>query len=298
MSAEQGRYVVGLVGAGIGSSLSPALHEHEARHLGLRYIYQLIDITDLGLGADDVGSLVASAHHLGFRGLNITHPCKQLVVGHLDELSDDAAAIGAVNTVVFTGGRSIGHNTDGLGFSASFHRNMPGAAIEDVVILGVGGAGAAVAQAMLRAGAGRLTLIDADLTRAERVATALTAEAGAGREPVRARPLDELPDRLLTADGLVNATPIGMTPHHGTPVRPELLRPDLWVADVVYRPIETELLRDARRRGCRTMHGGGMVAYQAAEAMRLFTGRAPDPERMYRHLAAAIGERPPGGVDA
>ena len=293
MDDDHERYVVGLIGAGIGSSLSPGLHEHEARHLGLRYIYQIIDITELGIAAADVGSLVTAASRLGFRGLNITHPCKRLVVGHLDEISDDAAAIGAVNTVVFTGGRSIGHNTDGFGFAASFRRVMSGAAIGDVVILGVGGAGAAVAQAMLRMGTGRLTLIDADTARAEHIAAALSAEA---REPVRACGVDALAERLLTADGLVNATPVGMTPHQGTPVPPGLLRPEMWVADVVYRPIETELLRDARRHGCRTMHGGGMVAFQAAEALRLFTGRAPDPERMYRHLAASIGEGTGGRV--
>lgn len=297
MSGDHGRHVVGLIGAGIGSSLSPELHEHEASALGLSYIYRLIDIDELGLAADDVGSLVTSARRLGFSGLNITHPCKRHVVGHLDELSDDAAAIGAVNTVVFAGGRSIGHNTDGLGFSASFRRAMPGSAVGDVVVLGVGGAGAAVAQAMLRLGTGRLTLIDADRARAEHVAAALTAETGAARGPVRALGVDRLAESLLSADGLINATPVGMTPHHGTPVPPELLRAEMWVADVVYRPIETELLRDARRRGCRTMHGGGMVAFQAAEAMRLFTGMAPDPERMYRHLAASIGEIQ-GGADA
>src|SRR4249920_2310696 len=156
MPRRHGRYVVGLIGSGIGTSLSPELHEREADELGLRYIYQLIDIGALGLGADDVGLLVAQAHRLGFRGLNITHPCKQAVVKHLDELSADAATLGAVNTVVFTDGRAIGYNTDGLGFMEGFRRGLPGAQIRDVVLLGVGGAGAAVAQAMLRMGVGRL----------------------------------------------------------------------------------------------------------------------------------------------
>jgi shikimate dehydrogenase len=112
-----------------------------------------------------VGLLVAEARRMGFRGLNITHPCKQVVVKHPDDLSPDAATVGAVNTVVFTDGRAIGHNTDGLGFMEGFRRGLPGAPTQDVVLLGVGGAGAAVAQAMLRMGVGRLTLIDLDPDR-------------------------------------------------------------------------------------------------------------------------------------
>lgn len=302
MSDRGGRFIVGLVGAGIGSSLSPELHEREADELGLRYIYQLIDIADLGLAATDVGSLVASARRLGFRGLNITHPCKQLVVEHLDELAGDAATLGAVNTVVFAGGRSIGHNTDGLGFLEGFRRGLADASVRDVVLIGAGGAGTAVAQAMLRLGTGRLTVIDVDVEQAQRLKSVLDAGResldGAGRQSIRVAGVQALADCLRTADGLINATPIGMTPHHGTPVPADLLRPDLWVADIIYRPIETELLRDARRRGCRTLHGGAMVAFQAAEAMRLFTGLMPDAERMYQHLSASIGETSSGGRHA
>jgi shikimate dehydrogenase len=300
MPGRHGRYLVGLIGSGIGTSLSPQLHEREADELGLRYVYQLIDIGALGLGADDVGLLVAQAHRLGFRGLNITHPCKQAVVKHLDDLSVDAATLGAVNTVVFTDGRAIGHNTDGLGFIEGFRRGLPDAPIRDVVLLGVGGAGAAVAQAMLRIGVDRLTLIDLDLDRAQWVRAALAAEADRHSSTITVAGVEHLPHCLLTADGLINATPVGMTPHLDTPVPPELLRADMWVADVIYRPLETELLNQARRRGCRTLHGGAMVAFQAAEAMRLFTGLAPDAERMYRHVCASIdsGIELGGGEDA
>jgi shikimate dehydrogenase len=295
MAGRHGRYVVGLIGSGIGTSLSPELHEQEADELGLRYIYQLIDIGELGLSADDVGVLVGQARRLGFRGLNITHPCKQAVVAHLDELSADAAVIGAVNTVVFTNGRAVGHNTDGWGFMEGFRRGLPEAPIRDVVLLGAGGAGAAVAQAMVRLGVGRLTLIDLDLARAHRVAAALTDQAGLSAGTVTVAGSDALADRLATADGFINATAIGMTPHLGMPLPAELLRPELWVADVIYRPLETELLKHARDLGCRTLDGGGMVAFQAAESLRLFTGHAPDPERMYRHLTASVSAADPAG---
>jgi shikimate dehydrogenase len=225
---------------------------------------------------------LVQARRLGFRGVNITHPCKQAVVKYLDALSDEAAVVGAVNTVVFTDGRSVGHNTDGSGFAKGFVRGLPDASLRDVVLLGVGGAGAAVARTVLRLGAARLTLVDMDPARAHRIAAALTDDSP--HTTVVVDGVESLPALLRTADGFINATPVGMTPHHGMPLSPELLRPETWVADVVYRPLRTELLRHAAARGCRTLNGGGMVVFQAAEAFRLFTGRTPDAERMHRHF--------------
>jgi shikimate dehydrogenase len=120
-------YLVGLIGAGIGTSLSPALHEHEASCLGLDYAYRVLDIDELGVDPHDVGTLLAGARAEGFEGLNVTHPCKQLVIEHLDELTEEAAALGAVNTVVLRDGRTVGDNTDGTGFAESFRRGLPGA---------------------------------------------------------------------------------------------------------------------------------------------------------------------------
>jgi len=291
----EGRFLVGLVGAGIGSSLSPSLHEREADNLGLRYMYQLIDITALGLPVEATGELLGQARRLGFRGLNITHPCKQAAVGHLDELSPDAAAIGAVNTVVWSDGTAVGYNTDWSGFTRGFERGLPGAPVERVVLLGAGGAGSAVAHAVLWLGAERLTVVDADAARAARLVEKLAGVFGADR--VDGGGPDLLEASLGKADGLVNATPVGMVGHGGVPLPLELLRPELWVADIIYRPLDTDLLAYARRLGCRTLGGGDMVVFQAAEAFRLFAGVAPDPERMLRHFAALT--RPgPGDVRA
>ena len=280
------RCLVGLVGAGIGSSMSPALHEREADRHGVRYFYEIIDLESLGLAAGDVGELVVAARRLGFRGLNITHPCKQEVVKYLDDLAPEAAELGAVNTVLFEGGRATGHNTDRYGFAAGLARALPGAATGHVVLLGAGGAGAAVASALAGAGTHLLTVADVDLERAHRLARAL---AGHGATAVEAVGPEAVPDRLARADGLVNATPIGMEGHPGTPVDVEHLRPDLWVADVIYRPLETGLIRAARERGCRVADGGGMVVYQAAASFRLFTGRTPDEDRMYRDFVELTG---------
>ncbi|MGW3976358.1 shikimate dehydrogenase [Streptomyces mirabilis] len=280
-------YLVGLIGSGIGPSLSPALHEREADRQGLRYVYRLLDIDALGVGPEAVGDLVRAARDLGFDGLNITHPCKQLVIDHLDELAPQAAALGAVNTVVFEGGRAIGHNTDVTGFAASFARGLPDVPLERVVQLGAGGAGAAVAHAVLTLGAGHVTVVDAMPDRAADLAAGLNRHFGAGR--AAAATPDALGGLLGRADGVVHATPTGMAAHPGLPFPAELLHPGLWVAEVVYRPLETELLRTARAVGCATLDGGGMAVFQAVDAFRLFTGREPDAVRMLADIAELAG---------
>ncbi|MFF7881118.1 shikimate dehydrogenase [Streptomyces sp. NPDC020794] len=280
-------YLVGLIGSGIGPSLSPALHEREADRQGLRYLYRLIDIDVLGVGPEAVGDLVRAARDLGFDGLNITHPCKQLVIDHLDELAPQAAALGAVNTVVFEGGRAVGHNTDVTGFAASFARGLPDVPLERVVQLGAGGAGAAVAHAVLTLGAGHVTVVDAMPDRAADLAAGLNRHFGAGR--AAAGTPDALGGLLGPADGVVHATPTGMAAHPGLPFPAELLHPGLWVAEVVYRPLETELLRTARAVGCATLDGGGMAVFQAADAFRLFTGREPDAVRMLADISELAG---------
>ena len=274
-------YLIGLVGSGIGPSASPALHEREADHLGLRYVYRLLDLDVLGRPVADV---LAAARLAGFDGLNVTHPAKQAVLPHLDELSPEAAALGAVNTVVFDGGRAIGHNTDATGFARSLSRGLPDVRMDNVVLLGAGGAGAAVAHALLSLGTGRLTVHDVDGERSAKLVSALRSRFGAGRAGTGGL------DAVRRADGLVHATPTGMAAHPGSPLPAGLLRPELWVADIVYRPLETALLAAARARGCRVLHGGGMVVLQAAESFRLFTGVDPDPERMLRHFDALDGE--------
>jgi shikimate dehydrogenase len=284
-------FLVGLVGSGIGPSLTPPMHEREADELGVRYLYRRFDLDVLQLPAEAIGDLLAAAQRAGFDGLNVTHPCKQLVLRHLDELSPDAEALGAVNTVVFRDGRAIGHNTDWSGFARSFDRGLPDVALDQVVLLGAGGAGAAVAHALLTLGVEQLTVLDVDGERARSLAAALGRRFAAER--AHGGDLTDLEPALARADGLVHATPTGMAAHPGLPVPAAVLRPPLWVADVVYRPLETELVRTARAAGCRVLDGGGMAVFQAVDAFRLFTDLEPDAERMLAHFATLVD-----GVDA
>jgi shikimate dehydrogenase len=279
----------GLVGAGIGESLSPVLHEREASLLGFDYSYVLLDLDELGRSPADVGEVVRDARRDGMRGLNVTHPCKQLVVPELDRLSPEAAALGAVNTIVFGDQGLVGHNTDSTGFREAFERRLPGAPLERVVLLGAGGAGSAVAYAILALGAEQLVVLDADEERATDLAAALAPRFDSSA--VQAGELSQLGALLAEADGLIHATPTGMESHPGSPVRADLLHERLWVAEVVYMPAETALLSDARARGCRTLDGAAMVALQAAGSLELFTGASADRDRMLRHVDALFAER-------
>jgi len=280
----QRAFLVGLIGAGIQASRTPAMHEQEGAAQGLRYVYKLIDLEILGLGADALAELIIAAERMGFAGLNITHPCKQSVIPLLDDLSEDARALGAVNTVVLKDGKRIGHNTDWFGFAENFKRGLPDVPRDHVVQLGAGGAGSAVAHAALTCGIKKLTIVDVAADRAKSVADGLATRFSRDRVSV-ATPA-EIAAVIATANGLINTTPIGMAKYPGLPLPAKLLRPDLWVAEIVYFPMETELLRTARALGCRTLDGGGMAVFQAVEAFRLFTGIKPDAERMLQHFTA------------
>ncbi|MBA1380074.1 shikimate dehydrogenase [Pseudomonas brassicacearum subsp. neoaurantiaca] len=272
--------LAGLIGAGIQASRTPTLHEREGDAQGMRYLYRLIDLDALKLDSSALPDLLLAAERMDFTGLNITFPCKQAIIPLLDELSPEANGIGAVNTVVLKDGKRIGHNTDCLGFAEGFRRGLGDVARKRVVQMGAGGAGAAVAHALLLEGVKTLSIFDVETRRAEALADNLNQHFGAGR----ARAGHELSAAMAEADGLVNTTPMGMAKLPGMPVPVELLRSALWVAEIVYFPLETELLRNARALGCRTLDGGNMAVFQAVKAFELFSGVAPDAQRMLAHF--------------
>jgi shikimate dehydrogenase len=270
----------GLIGSGIQASLTPALHMQEGAEQGLDYRYELFDLDRINGGVLALTSLLNAAKDQRFAGLNITHPCKQIVLPFLDALSDDAQALGAVNTIVLNDGVATGHNTDWWGFAESFRLGLPDAPTNHVVQLGAGGAGAAVAYAMLKVGARQLSIFDIDAARTSDLIARLSAQFP--QQKVVA--VTDLRSSMASADGLVHATPTGMAKNPGLPLPADVLSSRQWVVEIVYFPIETELLRVARAIGCRTLDGGGMAVYQAVGAFRLFTGIEPDAGRMARHF--------------
>ena len=281
-------YLVGLVGQGVGPSLTPLLHMAEGRAHGLDYVYRTIDLNAAGLAAEQIGDIMTWARALGFNALNITHPCKKFVIGHLDALDEVAAALGAVNTVVFEDQSAIGYNTDAPGFRTGFAEGLTGAATSNVVLLGAGGAGSAVGHALLELGTEHLTVVDLDVDRATVLASEL-ADRHRGAH-VEACAFDKLSILLPHNDGVVHCTPTGMADHPGMPFDAALLHSGLWVADIVYRPLDTALLTAAREAGCRTLDGGLMAVHQATTAFELITGITPDAERMSRHFRRLAGE--------
>jgi shikimate dehydrogenase len=283
MNATGDKLLVGLIGSGIQLSLTPAIQEEEARRHGLRLHYQLIDLDRTPGSLEQLPALLTAARIMGFAGLNITYPCKQAVLPLLDDLSPEAQAIGAVNTVVMRAGRLVGHNTDGSGWAWGFGRAAPEADLRCVALLGAGGAGCAIAHAVLRLGAAQLCLFDTDTARAQALSAALTGRYGA-RVSVHA----DAAHALAGATGVIHATPTGMAKLPGLPIPAALLRPSMWVSEIVYFPIETELLKAARNLGCRTVDGGTMAVGQAVGAFELFTGVKADAARMEQHFRTLL----------
>jgi shikimate dehydrogenase len=283
------KLLLGLIGADIQRSLAPALQEEEARQHGLRLHYQLIDLAAAGVGVEALPGLMRAVRVMKFAGLNITFPCKQAVIPLLDSLSDEAKAIGAVNTVVREGDRLVGYNTDASGWSWGFRRALPRADLSRVVLLGAGGAGAAVGYAALELGVSELAIFDTDPSRAAALAVSLRSQFGE-RRTVQAK---DLKTAMQSATGVINCTPIGMAGHPGMPLEEKWLRPSMWVSEIVYVPLETELLKAARRIGCATVDGGHMNVGQAARGFKHFTGLEADVPRMdahFRRLAQDKGE--------
>ena len=274
--SESRTFKVGLIGAGIQHSSSPSMHVDEGKALGLPVTYELLDYDLMPGGPNRLASLLNEAEQRGFAGLNITYPSKQAVIPLLHELAPEARALHSVNTVLFRQGKRIGHNTDWWGFAESFKRGMADVNTDSVVLVGAGGAGAAVGYAMLKLGSRTLTVHDMDGTRA----AALVERMSELFPDRRIEVCRDLPAALARSNGLIHATPTGMRKHPGIPVPAECLRPPLWVSEIVYVPLVTELVATARKHGCRTLDGGGMAVFQGAMAFKLFFDVEPDIPRM------------------
>lgn len=271
---NSGSVLIGLIGSGIAASRTPAMHEGAARALGLPLVYRRIDLSrHAGIPLAD---LIAQLEWLGFDGVNVTYPCKQTILPLLDDLSENAAGVGAVNTVVFRNGRRLGHNTDIWGFAEAFRQELTGAPRRAVLQLGAGGAGAATAFALLCEGVEELRLYDP----IAQSSTALMQQLSQRYDPARIKLVSDPVQAAQGCDGIVNASPVGMEKLPGLPLPAQAIPAGAWVADIIYFPMETAFLKAAKARGCRVMNGAGMALWQAVRAFALFTGQSPDPNVM------------------
>jgi len=276
------RILTGLLGAPIAHSASPAMHERAAEALDLRCHYQLIEVA--GAGREDLKHMLEGVRRLGFAGINVTFPYKEAVLDLLDELSPDAARIGAVNTVVVRNNRLIGHNTDTTGFARAATQLVAASSHGAVALIGAGGVGKAIAFALARLGVSELRIFDSEQSKAEHLAVQLQ-----GR--VKAIVAHGVEEALQGVAGVVNGSPVGMLPNLGTPVPEALLHAKLWVADAVYTPLWTPLLLAAKAKSAEIMTGRELAIYQAADAFELFTGLKPSIADMRIAFDAVMAKR-------
>ncbi|PSL21368.1 shikimate dehydrogenase [Shimia abyssi] len=270
-----------LIGDHIGPSLTPALHEAEGAALGLGYHYERIDTGGTQLDGPALRALLTEAQANKYCGLNITHPYKELAATLVDHLEGPARDLEVINTVLFRDGRWIGHNTDYCGFRGALLGGIGRVEGQNILLSGAGGAGRAVALALADCGAARVCIFDPKPGKAKEVTSRLSS-----LRPKTHWYASSILDAISmnTISGFVNCTPLGMASHPGMAIDPSLLPPDAWIADIVYFPPETTLLKTARRQGRPVMNGTAMALWQAVEAFALITGHAPNHDRMARHL--------------
>jgi shikimate dehydrogenase len=276
-------YAVGLIGRGIGSSRSPAIHETQARELGVPLVYRIVDFDRLERPDTDLEAVIRMLVAIGWAGCNITHPYKQAALLLCDTLSAEARALGAVNTLIFRDGHIHGDNTDWSGFSWMIERQIGAIAGSRVGQIGAGGAGSATAYALARLGVSEVAVFDPAVDRANALKQRLSGLFPHCRFVISAAAQEAISGR----EGIVQTTPVGMDSHLGIPFDPELLTGARWLVDIIYFPLETALLSAARARGIKTVNGLGMVVGQAAQAFGLLTGYVADRERMLSHVMAA-----------
>jgi shikimate dehydrogenase len=288
MPPARRRILVGLLGRNIQGSLSPALFAGAFAAAGIDGYYHLMDADRLP--GRPLPQLLDAIKAAGFAGANVTYPFKQEIIPLLDAVDEKAAQVGAVNTVAIApDGRTIGYNFDRPGWRNSFAETFgaDGARGKTVVLIGAGGAGRAVAFALMDLGVADVVLHDLDLARA----TALAADVAKHYGAACCRLSGNLEHDIAAADGIVNATQTGMTGFPGNPVPVSAIKATHWAADVIYTPVETGFLKAAAAKGVRTLNGAGMCVHQAVEAFHCLTGVRPDVARMHRAFAQGLAAR-------
>jgi len=278
------RALLGLIGARIERSISPAMHEAAGRALEIDVRYHLIDAHVIGFGPDALPQLLAGVKLAGFTGLNVTFPFKEVVLQLIDDVEGAAEEVGAVNTVVVHGNRLIGHNTDYSGFIDGWRRTLGTRKPGKAALIGAGGVGRAIAHALAALGADEVRIADIESSRASTLAESLRLRHPSARVIVA----PDAASACAGASGIVNATPVGMYAFPGTPVAESSIAGAAWAMDAVYTPIDTAFVAAARRAGAAVMTGQELAIGQAIGAFTLFFGRPAPPDVMRETFLAEI----------
>lgn len=274
--------VVGLIGYPVEHSFSPVMHNAAFQHLHLNYVYVPFPVASNSTLTQAVRGLFSA----GAAGLNVTVPYKEQVISCLDNLDGYARSVGAVNTIVREQDKLVGYNTDGKGFIQSLRSEGVEVMGRNILLLGAGGAAKAVAFALGQAGVSKLYIANRTVERAEQLAAQLLGSTQTIGIELSERALGTVVDQCSI---IVNTTSIGMYPRvEGIPFPALMLTSNHIVADLVYNPVETRLLSAARKQGCKTISGLGMLAYQGAASFQLWTGQTAPVEIMQKVIAKMI----------
>jgi len=280
MKIQGSTKIVGLFGFPVHHTFSPPMHNAAFAEMGMDYVYLPFEVDP-----DDLSAAVRALVPLGIAGVNVTIPHKEAVIPLLDEISETAQRIGSVNTIRVRDRKLKGFNTDAYGFeTALLEEGGVRLAGKRIFVMGAGGASRAVCFQSAFSGAAELVIADVLSERAEALAGAV-AEAVPGCRVSTCLVEDRKIEKALAGKDLfVNATPIGMKEDDPSPIRTEWLSPGTTVFDVIYNPLETRLLREAKARGLTVVNGIGMLVYQGARAFEIFTDRKPPVETMLKVL--------------
>jgi shikimate dehydrogenase len=276
--------ICGIIGDPVEHTLSPAMHNAAFKALRLDFVYVAFKVEK-----EELSNAMSGVRSLGIHGLNVTMPHKNAIVNYLDELDSTAKFIGAVNTVVNANGRLMGFNTDGMGALKALKENGVIPTGKKLVLLGAGGAANAIAfQAAQEVE--KLVILNRTAEKAERLAETLGKKFNkwvVGNSLSASHIREELKD----SDILINATSVGMHPNiEQSPVRLELLRPDLCVMDIVYNPLETKLAKDAKACGAKVINGVEMLIYQGAASFEIWTNNHAPIKTMKRAILNKFSE--------
>jgi shikimate dehydrogenase len=264
--------ITGIFGYPIEHTLSPLIHNRAFDAVGLDICYLAFQVSP-----QDLSDALKSVKALNMAGVNITVPHKENVIPLLDRVDEEAAFIGAVNTVVLSEGKLIGYNTDGRGFMSSLSEGGISVDGKNVFVIGAGGASRAISY-YLSEKSSRLSLFDIDKTKAER----LIRDLNTIRNNVSYKTVED----VKNPDIVINATPLGLNKNDPLPFNPDLITSDMTVCDLVYR--KTELLQEAARKGAKTLDGSGMLLWQGVLAFELLTGITAPVEVMRDALMTEI----------
>jgi shikimate dehydrogenase len=266
--------VCGVIGDPVEHTLSPAMHNAAFKHMKLDFVFLAFRVK-----AAEVENAVRGMRGLGIHGLNVTMPHKKAVASFLDEIDQTAQFLGAVNTILNDDGRLCGFNTDGVGALKALQENGVTLAGKKVLLLGAGGAAKAIAFSLAKE-VGELVVLNRATEKAKELAKALKRKSS---EKVISDMLSPkaLQKHLQDADVLINATSVGMHPNAGRSlIAARWLKPELIVMDIVYNPLETRLMKDAKAAGARVISGVEMLIYQGAASFEIWTGRSAPIEVM------------------